>query len=72
MDGLNEVIKHISETVKFDSSQTAPLEGMPFGKGTADCLEYFLNLAKSFGFKTKNYDNYVGEVIWAREKNLLF
>ena len=37
---------------------------MPFRAQTAECLDYFLSLAKSFGFETKNYDNYIGEVIF--------
>lgn len=61
---FDETVKSISEIVKFDSSQQPPEEGAPFGKPTADCLEYFLNLAKSFGFETVNYDNYAGEVIF--------
>lgn len=57
-------VKHISETVKFDSSQREAEYGAPFGKGAADCLEYFLSLASSFGFETKNYDGFAGEVIF--------
>ena len=59
---FNQVIDSISEIIKFDSSQQPAKDGMPFGKGAADCLEYFLNLAASFGFDTQNYDNYAGEV----------
>lgn len=61
---FDEAVKSISQIVKFDSSQKAAECGAPFGKETADCLEWFLNLASSFGFETKNYDNYVGEVIF--------
>ena len=61
---FEQTLKSISEIVRYDSSQTPPEEGMPFGRATAECLEYFLNLAKSFGFETVNYDNYVGEVIF--------
>ena len=50
--------------VKFDSAQAPALPGMPFGKGAADCLCAFLNLARNMGFATRNYDNYVGEVIF--------
>lgn len=65
MDKLFEnAVKTISEIIKFDSSQKPPEEGAPFGRETADCLKYFLRLAESFGFETKNYDNYVGEVIF--------
>ncbi len=37
---------------------------MPFGEGAADCLAHFLSLAESLGFQTRNYDNYVGEVLF--------
>ena len=63
-DLFDEAVKRISEIVKFDSSQKPPVKDMPFGEATAECLEYFLNLAKSYGFETKNYDNYAGEVIF--------
>ena len=65
MDKLFEqTVKSISKIITFNSEKSAPLEGMPFGKGTADCLDYFLSLARSFGFETVNYDNYAGEVIF--------
>lgn len=37
-------------------------EGMPFGKNVYEALTYVLDLCKSFGFKTKNCDGYIG---WA-------
>ena len=61
---LQDCIKSIAESVRFDSSQAAPLPGMPFGKGAADCLAHFLRLAESMGFEAHNYDNYVGEAVW--------
>ena len=61
---IKEIIKEISALVKFPSYQQPAIEGMPFGKDAYDCLEYFLALAKSFGFEVKNYDGYAGEVIW--------
>lgn len=64
---FNDVVNSTVELLKFDSSMK-PAEGengeYPFGKETADCLAYFLNLAESFGFETHNYDNYVGEVVF--------
>ena len=59
---LDQAVKAISESIKFDSSLSEPLEGAPFGKGAADCLAHFLNLAESLGFETANYDGYIGEV----------
>lgn len=64
MTDISEVINSISDIIKYDSSQQPPVKDMPFGKGAADCLKSFLSLAASFGFETKNYDNYVGEVIF--------
>lgn len=61
---LDEAVKAISESIKFDSSLKEPSNGMPFGKGAADCLAHFLKLAESLGFEARNYDNYVGEAIF--------
>ena len=65
MDNLFEkTVESISEIIRFNSEKAAPETGMPFGRGAADCLDYFLSLARSFGFETVNYDNYAGEVIF--------
>ncbi len=61
---LNDVIKDISKLITFNSVQSAAKSGAPFGEGAAAALEYFLNLAASFGFETKNYEGYAGEVIF--------
>lgn len=61
---FESIVSDVSNIIKFDSSQAEAREGMPFGEENAKCLEYFLALASSFGFETKNYDNYAGEVIW--------
>ncbi len=67
MDKLfDQAVNSISEIIKFDSSQKPPESNYPFGKETADCLNYFLTLASSFGFETKNYDNYAGEVTFGK------
>lgn len=60
----SDIIDDISDIIKYDSSQKPAKDGMPFGEGAAKCLEKFLSVAASFGFETKNYDNYVGEVIF--------
>ncbi len=61
---FDDTVRAIREIVRFDSSQSAPQKGMPFGKGAADCLAYFLDLADKMGFETYNYDNYAGEVLF--------
>lgn len=58
------IVRTTSTLLQFDSSLKEAEEGCPFGKETADCLQYFLDLASSMGFQTHNYDNYVGEVVF--------
>ena len=61
---FDEIVQTTVKLIQFDTS-LKPAEGeFPFGKETADCLQYFLSLAESFGFETKNYDNYIGEVLF--------
>ena len=61
---LNDAVNSISESIRIDSSLARPQAGMPFGKGAFECLNHFLSLASEMGFETKNYDNYIGEVIF--------
>ncbi|MDN5331737.1 MAG: succinyl-diaminopimelate desuccinylase [Tepidanaerobacteraceae bacterium] len=63
---LNEepLIKSVCEIIKIRSVEDEPLEGKPFGEGVAHALDYALNLARSFGFRTRNLDNYVGWAEW--------
>ena len=66
---FDRLVQSTVEILKFDSS-LKPADGeFPFGKETADCLQYFLSLAQSFGFETRNYDNYVGEVLFGEGKD---
>lgn len=65
---FNEIVNSTAEILRFDSS-LKPADGeYPFGKETADCLHFFLSLAESMGFETRNYDNYVGEVLFGEGK----
>lgn len=59
---FDDVVKNLSQLIKFDSSQAPATEGKPFGETNARCLDFYLSLASFLGFETKNYDNYVGEV----------
>ncbi|MDE6585472.1 MAG: Sapep family Mn(2+)-dependent dipeptidase, partial [Clostridia bacterium] len=65
-----EIKKSISEIIKINSEQTAPAAGAPCGKGAREALDYFLSLASSFGFETKNYEGYAGEVIFGEGEEL--
>lgn len=61
---INGIIKDISHIIKFDSSQAAAKPNAPFGQGARNSLDYFLNLASSFGFEVKDYEGYAGEVVF--------
>ena len=65
---ISDIIKNISQIIKFDSSQSEAKNGAPFGEGVKKSLDYFLNLAEFLGFKTRNYDGYAGEVIFGEGK----
>ncbi|MEG1256842.1 dipeptidase PepV [Clostridium sp.] len=58
----DKILDDICEMVKIRSEREEAKEGMPFGEGTVKALEAALNIAKEMGFKTKNYDNYVGTI----------
>ena len=66
---FDQIVQSTVEILQFDSSLKPAVDGCPFGKETADCLAYFLNLAQSMGFETRNYDNYVGEVLFGEGKD---
>ncbi|MDP3388180.1 MAG: dipeptidase PepV [Eubacteriales bacterium] len=58
----NEIIRHIQKLVQIKSVQEEPKTGKPFGEGPYRALEYVLELAKSLGFESKNFDGYAGHV----------
>ena len=67
---IEEIKKSISEIIKINSEQMQAGDGAPFGSGARQALDYFLNLASSFGFETKNYEGYAGEVIFGEGEEL--
>ncbi|MDE7167909.1 MAG: Sapep family Mn(2+)-dependent dipeptidase [Clostridia bacterium] len=66
---FNDILKNLSQLIKFNSSKGEPEEGAPFGSGAKKALDYFLSLAEFLGFKTKNYDGYAGEVVFGTGKD---
>lgn len=68
MHMLDDIIENISQIIKFPSYEQPATYGAPFGDGVKKALDYFLSLAESFGFETKNYDGYAGEVIFGEGK----
>ena len=66
MQNFNQFTSHLSEFISFKSILGQPTPNAPFGKPIKDCLDWFLNLAKEFGFETINYDGYAGEVVYGK------
>ena len=56
----DEMVACAQDLIRIKSVQEAPEEGMPFGKGMNDALEYVLAKATDMGFVTRNLDGYCG------------
>lgn len=55
------IINSICDLITYPSISTESTNSnYPFGRACADSLNYFLNLANSLGFRTKNVDGYCG------------
>lgn len=65
---FNDIVKNISQIIRFPSFQQPAKEGAPFGEGAKKALDFYLALAEFLGFETKNYDGYAGEVIFGKGK----
>lgn len=55
-------IKTLSKLISYKSVNAPPCGDLPFGEENKKALDFFLETAKSFGLKTFNYQNYIGEV----------
>lgn len=55
---FEEILKSMKEIMSIDSTYQTPIEGKPFGEGSAKALEWGANFGKSLGLKVKNFDNY--------------
>ncbi len=59
---LDEMLQDICELCRVNSEKMPAEEDMPFGPGVAECLDTALDMADGYGFKTTDYDGYVGSV----------
>ena len=63
-DYFLSAINTVKEWVSIKSVKDLACEGAPFGKNLNNMLNKALSDANSLGFETKNYDGYIGEVIF--------
>lgn len=56
---LQELLQDLDTLVSINSERTEALEGMPFGKGNADCSAAGMKIVEKCGMAAANYENYV-------------
>ncbi len=56
------------ELLSIESVKSEPTQNAPFGENVKKALLFTLDLAQKMGFETKNYDNYIGEIIFGEGK----
>ena len=61
------MIQTLCECIAIKSIGSEPQEGMPFGKGVAEALEFILAKGKELGFEAVNVDGYAGYVEYCPE-----
>ena len=68
---MEPLAQDISALCQINSVEGEPQPGMPFGEGPAKALEAALELGKRLGFKTENFDNYVGHIEMGEGEEML-
>ncbi len=61
---FSNAISVLKDWIKIKSTKSESTQGAPFGENIKIMLEKALADARALGFETKNYDNYIGEVIF--------
>lgn len=69
-DQYAEILQSIAELVAFRTVEGTPEEGAPFGREIRKALDYVLNLGEKMGFETRDYDHYLGEIVWGEGEEL--
>lgn len=70
MQNYNEFLQTLKNLLNYKSVNSAPEKDMPFGKECYLALNYFLSIARKFGFGVINYDNYAGEVYFGEGEEI--
>ena len=70
MQNFNDFTSDLKELISIKSVEGAESVGAPFGPEVKNALLWFLDKAESFGFKTINYDNYAGEIVYGKGQEI--
>ena len=70
MKNYAEYIENLKTLISFKTVDAPAEENAPFGKENFKALNFVLDLAKSFGFETVNYDNYAGEIVFGEGEEI--
>lgn len=54
------LVESLQKVISFNTEKDVPAPDAPFGRDVKACLDYTLDLAKSFGLETYNCDGYAG------------
>lgn len=65
------LIEDIAALCRINSVESEAKPGMPFGEGVAQALDAALKMGEDMGFRTENFDNYVGHIEMGEGKELV-
>ena len=68
---MEPLTQDISALCQINSVEGEPQPGMPFGEGPAKALEAALEMGEKMGFRTENFDNYVGHIEMGEGEEML-
>lgn len=60
----DEIIQDLMTIASIESVSDATSEVKPFGEGCIKVLDKMLSIGEANGFKTHNYENYVGSIVY--------
>ena len=70
MQNFDGFIKDLRELISIKSVESTAEKDAPFGTEVKNALLWFMDKAKTFGFKTINYDNYAGEITYGEGQEI--
>ncbi len=62
LNNFDEMVSTLQKVITYDTVKSTPAPNAPFGKGCRDCLDFVLDLAKSWGLDTYDDQGFAGHV----------